>query len=203
MMNQFSEVKNSVKPTGHFLNRMLFILCFVCLVTLAAGIGAPVLAQQWQLQMSSDKSVYHVADTITYTIGGGGPVDHIDSGTVYLSSDIKNITWEDYWAPDWVTCSVSGNTVTCFEWAGPGWGFGGDPGLTISGTVTGGTKLESSCSFGGFSDPDGEYLTASASNTAEVVNVPPAPEFPSPLLPASMVIGFLGAVFYIKRTREK
>jgi len=30
----------------------------------------------------------------------------------------------------------------------------------------------------------------------------PIPEFPSPILPAAMVIGFLGAVLFIRRTRE-
>ena len=287
MMNQFSEVKNSVKPTGHFLNRMLFILCFVMIVALVSGIGTPALATvpvvsdvspnqgmcgyqdvgisgsgftgatevnfgsveaayyavlsdsyinakppcepegtvdvtvttpggtsatssadqflfypPWQVQMSSDKSVYHVGDTIIYTITGFGySVDHIDWGTVLLDPNIKNITGIGSSAMD-VYCHVSGNSVSCFtQDGGPEWGSG-DPGLTISGTVTGGTKLVSNCSFSGFDD-NGNELDASASNTAKVVYEPPAPEFPSPLLPASMVIGFLGAVFYIKRTREK
>lgn len=35
-----------------------------------------------------------------------------------------------------------------------------------------------------------------------VQNPNPSPEFPSTLLPVTMIIGFLGAVFYIKRTKE-
>jgi hypothetical protein len=38
--------------------------------------------------------------------------------------------------------------------------------------------------------------------TINVGNSTPTPEFPTMLLPATMIIGFLGAVFYIQRTRE-
>jgi hypothetical protein len=153
--------------------------------------------------MSSDKSVYHVGDTITYTISGSGPLDHIEEGGVSLSPDIKHITWTSPWLFNfWITCNLYGNNLVCLD-NGPGWGGLGDPELTVSGTVTGGTKLVSTSGFMGVYY--GEMacpLSASTSNTAEVVYVPPAPEFPSPLLPTAMVIGFLGAVFYIQRTRE-
>ncbi|MGB8309280.1 MAG: hypothetical protein WCE65_05525, partial [Methanoregula sp.] len=146
-------------------------------------------------------SVYHVGDTITYTIGGGGPVDHIVWGEVLLSPDIKHITWEDYGWDDLVTCSVSGNTVTCNEVGGPGWGFGGYPGLKISGTIAGGTKLVSSCTFAGYDEDGNPMDPASASNTAKVIGMP-IPEFPSAIFPVVLVIGFLGAVLFIRRTRE-
>jgi hypothetical protein len=47
---------------------------------------------------------------------------------------------------------------------------------------------------------------ASASRSTVVVSSPdpsPVPEFPSPFLPAAMIIGLSGAVLLIRRTREK
>jgi hypothetical protein len=45
-------------------------------------------------------------------------------------------------------------------------------------------------------------VTSNTVTTQNFVLVPNIPEFPSPALPVTMIIGFLGAVVFIRRTRE-
>jgi hypothetical protein len=49
---------------------------------------------------------------------------------------------------------------------------------------------------------DNDGLIDWAYTTITVVNQTAVPEFPSMFLPATMIIGFLGAVLLIQRTRE-
>ena len=43
----------------------------------------------------------------------------------------------------------------------------------------------------------------SASSTTTVYTPSPVPEFPSPILPTAVVIGFLGVVLFFRRMREQ
>jgi hypothetical protein len=51
----------------------------------------------------------------------------------------------------------------------------------------------------------GDYIftCGSTSLPVTVTSCTSTPEFPSLFLPATMIIGFLGAVLYIQRTRER
>ena len=51
---------------------------------------------------------------------------------------------------------------------------------------------------------NGEHQAYYVSKTVNTIVCPvnPTPEFPSSVIPVIMIIGFLGAVYYIRRTRE-
>jgi hypothetical protein len=50
--------------------------------------------------------------------------------------------------------------------------------------------------------PTGSLNEPEIDNVARVIPSTNVPEFPSSILPLTMIIGFLGVVFYIHRTRE-
>jgi len=76
-------------------------------------------------------------------------------------------------------CTLPKGEYTVCEWLIDGWTPVGDPCITV--------VLED------------EYIHHDFVNRPSDI---PAPEFPSMLLPATMIIGFLGAVLLIQRTRE-
>jgi hypothetical protein len=64
-------------------------------------------------------------------------------------------------------------------------------------------RIKDSCSIGG---GEGCYNDNSGSLTVDIYADPedplPAPEFPSSILPLTMIIGFVGSVLFIQKTRE-
>ena len=172
------------------------LICLCCCMTASAA----YCDGRWSLTMSPDKAVYHPGDTISYYLEGYGPVDHAGSGVITLDPKIRDITfWTD--RNFGVTCNGAGNQVSCTESGGTGWGEHGNPGVHVTGTVTGGPELTSSATFGGFDD-NGGPIAGCASSTVPVKTENPVPEFPTPVLPVVFLIGFLGLVIRFRQKRS-
>lgn len=89
--------------------------------------------------------------------------------------------------------------------------YGDDPkgidwwGFVFVGTVKDTTPCDTvlkTCANGVFTDATGAITSQEICRETPVVCPNPSPEFPSVIMPATMIIGFLGAVFLIQRTRE-
>jgi hypothetical protein len=77
---------------------------------------------------------------------------------------------------------------------------GGEPMVDFTGATVTATFIGEDCVFSGTYWYSQEYRTWYQGTCGGTIN---SPEFPSLLLPATMIIGFLGAVLLIQRTREQ
>lgn len=205
---------------------MLLIVSVFCLVPVAA---LTVDGVSFDIKMVADKTTYQPGDDISYKIWAdvsGGDIDHCAGDTFILDPNIESISTS--MPPlSLYPCSISGNTIGCSD---PGvmmglW-FLGDPyhnwlpNYDNSGTRFGAFTISGKIKS---STPVGTTIKSTSSLACTLVNGQPieplsesdvtiashclpgttcAPEFPSIFLPATMIIGVLGAVLLIQRTRE-
>jgi hypothetical protein len=165
-----------------------------------------------------------VAGRLTYTPHIGDNPYFVDNGALLITNNFDHTVCTQTWGKDaWGECLDEPNgyevllpgesAVEIFaqpddyywsEW-GPGvYDFGGMRSL-IGVDVGDWVKMEEGndwwCAFGDEEEGGRIYVP-----TRIVILSPqheiPSPEFPSALLPATMIIGFLGAVLLIQRTKE-
>jgi len=158
------------------------------------------------VQKTHDPTPVNPGDIFTYTITVTNP-------TVYNF-------WDPYvfdLLPDEVEfvscsgCDEQGANAPHIDWEGIAQGQI-SPGATFTRTITVRLKQDTAgktfCNNVVVGGGDGEMGGPDSGSTEAIdcITIPeepiPAPEFPSALLPTTMIIGFLGAVLLIRRTRE-
>jgi len=167
------------------------------------------------IQLVPDHNPVHPGDNITYT-----PIVHLKQGGLF-SWDYANIFFtidpHIVITDNYFQCLFSGNSITCNDAVGPpGSDLNGPIFYPIHGIVKSdtapGTVLTSSWNIGfvGYGPLPGLHgpIGASVTDTTLVVRKGspgpcPVPEFPSALIPGTFILGLLGTIFYIRRTREK
>ena len=155
-------------------------------------------------------------------------IDHCTGGIFTLDPHIEAITqnMNDDRYSGYPYCSIDGNLVSCEDnrfmgmWFGIGTIFSRLPvthgsigdfleDFSIRGkikdTTPAGTIIKSTSGVGcSIITSNGEIVYVGSSSESEVIvsKSESVPEFPSAFLPAIMIIGFLGAVLLIERTRD-
>jgi len=166
-----------------------------------------------------DKAVYNPGDKITYeftssTVSADPDKDLNIYSVAYLDVTLDpHITGITVDTGDLgIICTVSGNTVHCDnpDLDQVTWRLDYDY-PKISGTIQLGTLQGTLITTSGLMGADLDYDVAlyifpefcPDTNVVTVGSGPnPSPEFPSIFLPAIMIIGFVGAVLLIQRTKE-
>jgi hypothetical protein len=187
-----------------------------------AQFGGPSEIGSSTITMAPDKTGYTAGEIVYYSLWlsslvsvGGSFVDDDLMDIITLSPYLENMgfNYEFYYSyppPPFITyspCTVDDNTIYCGDASSiefiPGvvsaWGTirpGTPPGTEI--TSYGQSLLEWVAPYGTFLGS----VWNSYSSTVTVKNSVPVPEFPSPLLPVTMIIGILGAALFIRRNKE-
>jgi hypothetical protein len=179
-----------------------------------------------------DKSTYRAGDVISYifqmVLTSCDPttffdVDHILDLGITLDPHITNIKSNaDYWLTGGGD-GMSGNSGFFYDFGlSLAWGFGfppmtyllsnddwpwGSP-LQVSGVISPGTPPGTKIKTSSFVDInvndenthslENQYTSAGDTNVVTTA----APEFPSPALPAAMILGLLGTVFVVRRGKQ-
>jgi hypothetical protein len=208
--------------------RLVFITLLVCVVCVSPILArTDINGVTYGTKLVSDKSVYAPGDIITYklwvdfvsTDPAITDIDHFSSADFTIDPNVESISqnlrenFNGY-------CQITGNLVQCRHYAAMLFWFMGnnshqylidyypsDPYFTITGKIKSstqpGTTITSTASTYVILSRNGEgWDTATNQVTIESGSVVPSPEFPSAFLPAMMIIGLIGSVLYIKRTRE-
>ena len=121
--------------------------------------------------------------------------------TVTPTCDGLDFSWNDIGAPNYLVAYYDSNTNTWYQLAG----FQSGTSLTIPNT----RLLQGTYSFAVLPyDPSTRKIGCYSNIVCDVklpttCPAPGVPEFPSMFLPATMIIGFLGAVLLIQRTRDE
>ena len=180
-----------------------------------------------KITLNPDKDIYSAGDEISYKIwadyhnSDGYALDHCLSAVITLDPSIENIGQNmPYY------CGVYGNKVICeppypdmwfwfleedyHNWLLVAYEETQGPELfTITGTIKEDTPectLIKSTAMVGFYNEEGESILDDAQSVVSIRGdeCPPhnAPEFPSMFLPLSLIIGFLGTILIIQRTRN-
>ncbi|MGA7628132.1 MAG: Ig-like domain-containing protein, partial [Methanoregula sp.] len=138
--------------------------------------------------------------TSTVTVGPGGPILVLtppeEIARVYESNKLTALVLDDSEKP------VVGTLVTFRIISGPDAGKDGTSRSDASGQATftyTNNAVGTDSVVASYIDPAGSTISSGFSTIMWVSEIP---EFPSPVLPTVMIIGFLGVMFYLRQTRQ-
>lgn len=192
----------------------LFVLLMMCIVTVSA---APTLSVD--LIASPEQAAPGEPFSLNILVNHNGNGEIVDHSTTWIEYDPTYITMTNL--PISMSSPI-GSGGTCDLSAGPKilcawdtWGFGAvvNNGLLFGTPLTGkindntplGTVINLKTCMHAVYDIDSPNVpidVCDESHSITVTETTNAPEFPSIFLPVTMIIGLLGAVLYIQRTRE-
>ena len=196
------------------------ITCYAFFVALLMVTSVVSAMPTISVDMVTSPDTVNPGDTVNFNIlinynGDGAVADHSDStiefDPAYITIDPIPAFMDSPIGPGG-TCFLSGggDDIICDDMY---WGFGKEVnnGLLFSTPLTGtvkagtppGTKIATKVCTAAFPHGETDYVAAcSEPHYILVESGNDVPEFPSAFIPAVAIIGFLGAVFYIRGTRE-